>query len=246
VNERQLGRIHRALRRRLGLTQRELSVRAHVPRNKISDLERYRVGRLTVLDIDQCFSAMDASLRFWAEWNGAALERLLDEGHALLAGAAGSLLRDLGWQVQFEVTFTQFADRGSIDVLAWHEVTRTLLVIEIKTELASIDGLLRPLDVKVRLARVIAAERFGWTPLHVGRLVVFPEDRTSRRAVARHEQVLSVTMPTRNRAVRRWLAEPVGTLSGLMFLTTSRLVGTKRNPSAVKRVRKTRANVSAR
>jgi transcriptional regulator with XRE-family HTH domain len=244
MNERQLGRVHRALRHRLGLTQRELSKSAGVSRNKISELERFDLSRLTVPEIDRCFLAMDATLRFWAEWNGAALDRLLDEGHATLAGAIGTLLRKLGWRVEFEVTFARFGDRGSIDLLAWHEASRTLLVIEVKTELASLEGLLRPLDVKVRWAPAIALERFGWQPLHFARLVVLPEDRTARRAVARHGAILGAALPARNREVRRWLANPTAPVAGLMFLTPSQLVGTKRNPSAIQRVRTPRPSIA--
>lgn len=246
MNERQLGRVHRALRRRLGLTQRELSKSARVSRNKISELEQFDLSRLTVREIDRCFVAMDATLRFWAEWNGAALDRLLDEGHAALVGAIAVLLKGDGWQVEFEVTFAHFGDRGSIDVLAWHEQSRTLLVIEVKTELGSIDGLLRPLDVKVRLAARLAIDRFGWRPVHVGHLVVMPEDRTARRAVTRHREVMDLALPARNREVRKWLAHPVGPLRGLLFLTSSQLVGPKRNPSAVQRVRRTHASVRDR
>lgn len=220
------------------MTQDELSKSAGVQRNKISELERFEFSRVTVRELDRCFAAMDASVRFWAEWNGAALDRLLDEGHAILVGAIASILRDLGWQFEFEVSFAHFADRGSIDVLAWHEATRTLLVIEVKTELASIEGLLRPLDIKVRLATAIAAERLGWQTADVSRLLVLPEDRTARCAVERHRQILSAAFPARNREVRAWLASPVGSVSGLLFLTSSQLVGVKRNPSAIQRVRK--------
>jgi hypothetical protein len=55
-----------------------------------------------------------------------------------------------------------FGERGSIDLLAWHESSRTLLVIELKTELTSVEETLRRHDSKVRLAPGIARERFGW------------------------------------------------------------------------------------
>jgi len=238
VNERQLSRVHRALRKRLGLTQAELSRRSGVQRNKISELEGFNFSRVTVRELDRCFSTMDASVRFWAEWNGAGLDRLLDEGHAILVGAVVSTLRALGWQVEIEVSFANFGDRGSIDVLAWQESTRTLLVVEVKTELASLEGLLRPLDVKVRLAGAIAEERFGWRAVHVARLLVLPEDRTARKAIARHADVFAAALPARNREVRRWLASPEGSLAGLLFLSSSQLVGVKRNPSAIQRVRR--------
>jgi hypothetical protein len=37
------------------------------------------------------------------------------------------------------VTFSIYGERGSIDLLAWHSETRTLLVVELKSELTSIE-----------------------------------------------------------------------------------------------------------
>lgn len=244
MNGRRLGRIHRALRRRLGRTQRDVCLASGVGRNKISELENGDLSRLTVAELERCFESMDATLVVRADWNGAAVDRLLDDGHAALSGAMAEELRRLGWHVEVEVTFSRFGDRGSIDLLAWHASTQTLLVVEIKTELASVEGLLRPLNLKQRLAPDIAREQFGWDSLAVGKLVVFPEDRTARRVVARHASLLQAALPARTREARRWLAAPSGRLAGLMFLTSSQTVGTKRNPSAVRRVRKTGAGRS--
>lgn len=238
MNARQLGRVHRALRKRLLKTQREVSAEARVERNKISEMENGDMSRMRVPELERCFSTLGARLSFLADWNGTALDRLLDAVHAALVGSMVAELRRFGWLVEVEVTFARFSERGSIDILAWHAGSRTLLVVEIKSELSSIEGLLRPLDTKVRLAAVVAAERFGWQPVTVARLVVLPEDRTARRAVSRHASVLDVALPARNRQVRRWLAAPTGDLAALMFLTTSELVGTTRNPSAICRVRK--------
>jgi len=164
---------------------------------------------------------------------------LLDEGHASLVGAINSTLHELGWHTEIEVSFANYGERGSIDVLAWHASTRTLLVVEVKTELGSVEGLLRPLDVKVRLATTMAAERFGWQPLNVGRLLVLPENSTARRAIRRHSQVFDTALRARNREVRNWLENPGSSLAGILFLSSSQLMGVKRNPSAVKRVRLT-------
>jgi Holliday junction resolvase-like predicted endonuclease len=75
-----------------------------------------------------------------------------------------------------------YGERGSIDLLAWHEATRTLLVVEVKTEVASIEATLRKHDEKVRLARRVAADRFGWQATVTSRLLVLP--RTSPRSGA--------------------------------------------------------------
>ena len=51
-----------------------------------------------------------------------------------------------------------------VDLLAWQRATRTLLVVEIKTVLASSEEMLRRLDTKTRLGPIIA-RRFGWRPV---------------------------------------------------------------------------------
>jgi hypothetical protein len=78
-------------------------------------------------------------------------------------------------------------------LLAWHARTRTLLVIELKSELTSVEETLRRHDVKMRLASRIALERFRWQAAIVGRLLVLPDERTARRRVAADFGVLGRT-----------------------------------------------------
>lgn len=206
-------------------------------RTTLARIESGDVTGVTVGTLVAAFEAVGARVEIRPIWHGAAMDRLLDEGHARLSGQALKLLRDWGWDTQVEVSFAHYGERGSIDILAWHAPSRTLLVVEIKTELGGLDGLLRPLDVKVRLAGGIAAERFGWRAAQVCSVVVLPEDARARRQVARHAAVLDVALPHRSREVRSWLREPVGALRGLWFLSSSREAGVTRNPSSVRRVR---------
>ncbi len=239
MNSKRLADAHRALRRRLQLTQREVAGAAHISRNKVSFIENQRLGRLMLPEVERSFAVLDASLAITVNWRGAGVDRLLDEGHATLVGVVAEMLRKHGWEVEIEVTFAEFGDRGSIDILAWHPNAHALLIVEIKTEIGSMDGLLRPLDVKVRLAPKLAHDRFGWTGASaVGRLVVLPENRAARRTAERQSRVLDTALPDRSWAVRRWLARPIGNLAGLWFLTSAQTVGTKSNPSAVRRVRR--------
>jgi transcriptional regulator with XRE-family HTH domain len=242
MDRRRLGAAFRALRVRQQRTQEEAARAAGLSRAKVSQLENDRHQKLTLPEVERAFAALGARLVVSAQWNGAALDRLLDETHARLAGLVARVLDAASWELRLEVSFSEFGERGSIDILAWQPAARVLLVVEVKSELASIDGLLRPLDVKVRLARRIAAERFEWhaTSL-VGRVVVLPEDSTQRRLVARHAVVLATALPARSREVRRWLRQPTGPLSGLCFLSAAQTVDATRNPSAVRRVRHRRA-----
>lgn len=195
------------------------------------------MGGLAVHTVRRVMEALGGSVELRPFWRGAATDRLLDEVHASLCGRVASLLLGAEWEVQAEVSFAHFGERGSIDLVAWHAPTRTLLVIEVKSELGSTEELARRLDVKVRLAPAACRERFGWQPHVVARLVVMAEERSNRRAVERHGAWFAVAFPERNVTVRRWIKAPDSGLSGLLFLPATRQAGATRNPSAIQRVR---------
>ncbi len=233
-----LGRLHRILRHRARLTQEALALKCGVGRWKIVKLEAGELDALRIGDVERSLAALDARLDVRARYRGAAGDRLLDERQAALVGAAVELLRAYGWTAHVEVSFSDYGDRGSIDVFGWHAPSRALVVEEIKSELGSIEGTLRPFDVKCRLAPKIARERFGWDPHVIGRFLVLPEERTARSAVERHAAVLDASLPARSRALRSWLRRPVGSIAGIWFLTDVGPVNGMRNPSAVCRVRR--------
>jgi hypothetical protein len=163
---------------------------------------------------------------------------LLDERHAQLIAAFVGLLSSLGWETRVEVSFNEYGDRGSIDVVGWNAERRALVVVEIKSELGSVEGTLRPFDVKCRLAAAVVRKRFGWEPRIVGRILLLPEDRTARRAVERHAAVIDPSLPVRSRELRAWLHDPVAAIGGVWFLSDGGPANTKRNPSAIRRVRR--------
>ena len=146
------------------------------------------------------------------------LDRLADEGHAALVGAVSKMLVGFAWMVRIEVSYSIYGERGSIDILAWHPLTGTLLVVEVKTELTSIEETLRKHDQKVRLASRIAAQEFGWRSASAGRLLVLPDLATPRRRAGRHRAILDPTYALRGRPLRDWLRMPSGAMSGLLFL----------------------------
>lgn len=211
----------------------------------MSRLELGRIDGMTVGTLRGIAEALGARIEIQPIWRGAALDRLLDAGHSRLCGTMAQMLAPLHWEVHAEVTYAHFGERGSIDILAWHAPSGSLLVIEAKTELGSLEDLGRRLDQKVRLAPRIAVERFGWRPRQLARVVVVAEERSNRRAVERHAALLIVSFPARNHAVRSWLRDPRGTISGLLFLPASRPMGGTRNPSAVQRVRRPGSSVTS-
>jgi hypothetical protein len=152
-------------------------------------------------------------------WQAEGLDRLLDQDHARLVELVTRLLRAEGWDVRAEVTFWVRGERGSVDLLAWHEASLTLLVIEVKSVVPDVQATLTTLDRKGRLGDEIAGS-VGWRPRTVARLLVINASRTSRRRIAAHAATFDAALPHRLVEIRRYLTNPTGeALRGLMFLT---------------------------
>ena len=184
----------------------------------ISKLERGEIGDVNVDTLRAVTAALDATVLLEVRWRGGAVDRLLDEKHARILGATVDHLVSCAWATEVEVSYSVYGERGSIDVLAWHEGSRTLLVIEVKSELVSVEATLRKLDEKARLAGAIARDRFGWRVESMARMLVLPSTSTERRRVARHDAVLSAALPLRYDDLRAWLRRPVGPMSGILFV----------------------------
>jgi hypothetical protein len=130
--------------------------------------------------------------------------------------------------VATEVSFNIYGERGSIDILAFHPDSGALLVVEVKSVVPNIGGMLMTLDRKVRLAREVARKQLGWEATTVSRLLVLPEHRTARRRVADHATTFETAFPERNVAVKRWLRAPSGALAGLLFVPDAQHADTRR------------------
>lgn len=215
------GRLLRALRRRAHLSQKQLGARIGLSQQEISLLERGHFDAVQVRTVRSAFRGVEAGAEWEIRWRGGAVDRLLDGRHAELVGAIGEFLMSDGWEVVPELTYNVYGDRGSIDLVAWHPSTSTLLIVEVKTELTSIEATLRKHDEKVRLGPEVVAERLGWRPRSVAQLLVLPETRTARRHVEQAERVLGRAYPTRGWAMRRWLRAPIGRGDGILLLSST-------------------------
>ncbi len=187
---------------------------------QVSRMERGQLSRVPVGTVRLAFAAVEASAEWDIRWRGGALDRLLDERHAALVGAIADLLSAAGWTVVPEVTYSVYGERGSIDLVG-REPGGTLLVVEVKSQLTAIESTLRKHDEKARLARPIVVEQFSCQPIAVARLLVLPDDRTSRRRVERAAAVLDRRYPLRGWAMREWLQTRSGPGDGLLFLSST-------------------------
>ena len=217
-----IGARFRALRHRLGWRQADLAARAGVSHGVVSLIERGRLEQVSIQKLRRVAASLDADFVVQLRWRAGDLDRLVDEGHATLVGVVSSLLTGLGWLVRIEVTYAIYGERGSIDILAWDAPTRTLLVVEVKTELTSVEETLRKHGEKARLAPRIADEQFGWKTAAVARLLTLPDRSTARRRVERHRAVLDPVYPTRGPEIRRWIQDRAGARDGLLFVPPGR------------------------
>lgn len=236
VQDIQLGAAIRALRRRRLGRQADLAAAAGVSQSLVSAVERGHLDGVAIGTLRSVIGSLDARVELQVRWRGGALDRLLDERHASLVGRVIDILQAAGWAIRVEASYAHFGERGSVDVPAFHQSTGTLLVVEVKSELTSIETTLRKLDEKVRLARIPASEH-GWHAERTARLIVLPATTAARRAVMRHGRVLDVALPIRGVVLRSWLNRPSSSVSGILFLADNTQAPGKHRRIAPHRVR---------
>jgi len=223
-----IGRVVRALRIRRGWRQIDLAIRVGVSQSLIARVERGGADRVTVATLESIVSELGARLFLKIDWNGEAVDRLLDADHAAIVEAVTGVLRVAGWEAVPEVSFAINGERGSVDILAWHAATATVLVVEVKSVVPDVQATLHVFDRKVRLADRIARER-GWGPGRIAQLLVVGESRTARHRIEAHADTFHARFPQRATEVRRFIANPSAPtgLRGLWFLSVRTGAGSR-------------------
>jgi transcriptional regulator with XRE-family HTH domain len=212
-----VARAVRHLRLYNGWRQRDLGDRAGVSRELISRLERGEVSSLSLRTLGRVANALGAVLDVRLRWRGEQLDRLLDARHAAVQAAVTGSLTNAGWAARVEVSFNHYGDRGRVDVLAFHQATRLLLIVEVKTAIGDIQETLGRLDVKTRLGPVLARES-GWErPSAAVPALVVADSRAVRRVVLEHAPLFS-RYSIRGRSALAWIRQPAGPPpSGLLW-----------------------------
>ena len=185
----------------------------------IRALEDGRAGQLRIDDVREHFASLGGRSRVSIWWKGADLDSLLDERHAMVVERGATIVGGYGWAVLTEVTFSDYGERGSIDLFATDEHRSAVFVGEAKSAWGSIEETNRRLDTKARLSPKVAYDRLGWRPRFVAKVLIFPDDTTARRVARRFDATLAATYPARAREIRGWLRRPEGAIAGLWFLS---------------------------
>jgi transcriptional regulator with XRE-family HTH domain len=236
VNSSRIGRGIRAIRIRMNRTQSEVATRASVPRAVVARVERGDLARVRVEQLVAIATSLRADLDIALRWEGSELDRLLNAGHSAMHEVVVGRLVSAGWQVVPERSFSMWGERGVVDLLAWHAPSRSLLVIELKTEIVEVQRLIGTVDRYRRLAPSIVSD-LGWEPIAVCAWVAVAESPTNRRRLSEHASVLRAAFPSDGRTVPGWLQRPSGSLLALSFISDARVANRTAARSSRRRVR---------
>jgi transcriptional regulator with XRE-family HTH domain len=237
VQDARIGAAFKAVRLRHGWRQADVAQRARVSRGVVSLIERGHLDRVSVPAFRRVAIALEIRAEMSLSLPHGEIERLLAAGHAALHESLARHLKGLpGWLHAPEVSFAVYGERGIIDILAFHPDTGSLLVIELKTELVSLENLLATMDIRMRHAANIARER-GWHAKTISAWVVFLESATNHRRVRSHDHALRAAFPADGRSMRRWLRRPSGSIRALSFWANDSVTTANRIVAGRRRVR---------
>ena len=197
-------------------------------RTKAGRIERGQIGRIAFNDLDAIARALDGQLGLDFRWRGEALDRLIDERHAALVDAIVQIFLRAGWEVDVEVSFSIYGERGSIDVFARHPPTGLVAVVEVKASIGEAGGTLIGVDRKARLAPAIARER-GWRCTGVARILVVVEGNTARDRINRHREAFRSALPSTTRECLAWIRDPSSPPpAGILFIGPRNVRGVRK------------------
>jgi len=216
------GRALRAIREHKSWTLQRAAAEAGI---SASTAWRIEAGRVESVDgLNRYARGLGAHVDVYVRWHGGDLDRVINRRHGAMHERMARLFEALpAWQAIPEASFSVYGERGVVDWVAWHAETRTLLIVELKSQIVDVQDLLGTMNRRMRLATQIAAP-YGWAPAAIGAWVVVEDDRTNRRHVANHAAVLRAAFPDDGRTVRPWLRRPDRPLRCLSFLPVPREV----------------------
>lgn len=194
VDDLAAGRMLRMLRLRRRLRLADLAARSRLSASALGRHERGII--LSLSGLRRHAAALDVRIELLLVGRGADLPRLRDSEHAAIVNVLAARYASAGWIAQAEVSFSQYGERGRIDLLAATQAPGAALlhVVEVKTELADLQDVLGSLDVKRRLAPAVA-RRLGWPAARVAVVLALASTAHNRSVVRRHSSLFGGFAP---------------------------------------------------
>lgn len=191
----EVGRLLRMLRIRRGWRLRDVADRCGLSPATIGRTELGSISSVRVLRAHA--AVVDVRVAWRVIGRGADVARLLDEEHAAIVELLADTAARAGWQAEAESSYSEYGERGRIDLLGFDPAAKVLAVVEVKTELADLQELLGGLSVKARLATGLGRRR-GWRASRVVTVLAVAATATNRSVVRSHPALFSPYQ-------RRWL-----------------------------------------
>lgn len=203
-----VARTIREARALVGWSQRELASRAGVSQATVWRAETGAAASLDMIVVGKLFAAL--ALRSLLEIDDFRLDdrrRQQDVLHALVNGRSARRHEGNGWLTALEVMIGSDVPHGWIDLLAFREADRALLVQETKTDIPDMGGLQRSLAYYERSALAVA-RGLGWHATSVTVLAVVLDTGAVARRLADNRDLVARAFPAPVRPTAAWLADP--------------------------------------
>jgi transcriptional regulator with XRE-family HTH domain len=206
----------------LGWTQEELGDRANVSQAQVSRIECGWAGHGRV---DEAARILDAlGVRADLVLRAPVLIGAPSQQDAAHARVLAYEVRRAGLAVEREVPIGADRVRGWIDLLAWHEPRRTLVVVEVKGDMDDVGSLERQVRWYEREAPW-AARRLGWRPERVVTIAALLATDHNVRVVRANRELLGEGFPwspTAAAGLLRGDPQPDGPMRALVFVDPAR------------------------
>jgi transcriptional regulator with XRE-family HTH domain len=206
-------RLCRDTRTMLDITQQELAVAVGISRSHVAGIETGRVNP----SLDLVWRIADR-MGIDVGIVGRAPVVLGRRGgqdivHARCSGYVEGRLLGAAWSVDREVELMTDHAHGWIDLLAFEPISKTLVIVEIKTQLDDIGAVERQLGWYERNAVRVAHSR-GWHPTRVLSWLLLLASDEVEQAVSMHRQALGRSFPGRAATMLQCIVEPRGGAPG--------------------------------
>lgn len=189
-----IGRVLRMLRIRRDLRQSDVGAKARISKSVVGRHENGRIGSIAALERHAGVFGLRIDVRLAGR--AGELTRLADEEHSRIVEIIAAWFRSAGFLIETEASFSEWGERGRVDLLAFDPSTGTLVIVEVKTQFLDLQDLFGSINVKERLAATVA-ERRGWRIQRRVTVLAAADTTANRKVVREHSTLFAAFVPRR-------------------------------------------------